>query len=282
MKISRNEPLSRHTSYLTGGEAKLFLEPYTIYDLKHALKFIKNEKFFILGKGCNVLFSDNFFDGVVISLKNFNKYAFIDGNRIVSGAGCLLYDIVKFSVYNNLGGMEDLSGIPGTIGGAVFMNAGAFGTEIKDIIDYVKVIDLSGEVSLLNKFNINFGYRRSGLDNKIVIEAGFLLKKGADVYRCEDIVRKRRAKLPLEYPSCGSVFKSPPGNFAGTLIERCGLKGYSFGNAKVSEKHANFIVNLGGATSTDIYKIIQHVKDKVYRETGVMLEEEVKLVNFVV
>jgi len=280
MKISKNEPLSKHTSYLTGGDAKLFLEPYTTQDLKNALQYIENEKFFILGSGSNVLFSDNFFDGVVISLKNFNRYAFIESNMLVSGAGCLLDDIVRFSIYNNLSGMENLSGIPGSIGGAVFMNAGAFNTEIKDIIDYVKVIDISGEVSVLKKNDINFTYRRSGLDNKIVIEAGFLLKKGADLCRSEDILSKRESKQPLEYPSCGSVFKRPPGNFAGTLIESCGLKGYRVGNAKVSEKHANFIVNLGGATSTDIYKIIQHVKDKVYKETGIILEEEVKLVNF--
>ncbi|MGE4345461.1 MAG: UDP-N-acetylmuramate dehydrogenase, partial [Geoalkalibacter sp.] len=153
-------------------------------------------------------------------------------------------------------------------------------TEIKDFIDYAKVIDISGEVSILKKNDINFTYRRSGLDNKIVVEAGFLLNKGADLYRSEDILSKRKSKQPLEYPSCGSVFKRPAGNFAGTLIESCGLKGYRVGNAKVSEKHANFIVNLGGATSTDIYKIIQHVKDKVYKETGIILEEEVKLVNF--
>jgi len=280
MKISKNEPLSKHTSYLTGGDAKLFLEPYTIQDLKNALKYIENEKFFIFGRGSNVLFSDNFFDGVVISLKNFNRYAFIESNMLVSGAGCLLDDIVRFSIYNDLSGMENLSGIPGSIGGAVFMNAGAFNTEIKDIIDYAKVIDISGEVSILKKNDINFTYRRSGLDNKIVVEAGFLLNKGADLYRSEDILSKRKSKQPLEYPSCGSVFKRPAGNFAGTLIESCGLKGYRVGNAKVSEKHANFIVNLGGATSTDIYKIIQHVKDKVYKETGIILEEEVKLVNF--
>jgi UDP-N-acetylmuramate dehydrogenase len=263
MRIIKNEPLSKHTSYMTGGSAKLFLEPYTTQDLRESLIYLKNEKFFILGKGSNVLFSDNFFDGVVLSLKNLNRYALIDGSMLVSGAGCLLDDIVKFSISNNLGGIEDLSGIPGSVGGAVFMNAGAFDTEIKDVVDYVKTIDMSGKVTLLKKN-----------------EAGFFLRKGANMYRREEILSKRWSKQPIDYPSCGSVFKRPKGNFAGTLIEGCGLKGYRVGNAKVSEKHANFIINLGGATSLDIYNIIQHVKDKVYNETGIMLEEEVKLVNF--
>ncbi|MBZ4644237.1 UDP-N-acetylmuramate dehydrogenase [Deferribacterales bacterium Es71-Z0220] len=280
MRIIKNEPLSKHTSYMTGGSAKLFLEPYTTQDLRESLIYLKNEKFFILGKGSNVLFSDNFFDGVVLSLKNLNRYALIDGSMLVSGAGCLLDDIVKFSISNNLGGIEDLSGIPGSVGGAVFMNAGAFDTEIKDVVDYVKTIDMSGKVTLLKKNEINFTYRSSGLDKKIVVEAGFFLRKGANMYRREEILSKRWSKQPIDYPSCGSVFKRPKGNFAGTLIEGCGLKGYRVGNAKVSEKHANFIINLGGATSLDIYNIIQHVKDKVYNETGIMLEEEVKLVNF--
>lgn len=280
MRIIKNEPLSNHTSYMTGGDAKLFLEPYTTQDLIEAIQYIKNEKFFILGKGSNVLFSDNFFDGVVLSLKNLNRYAFIDGNMLVSGAGCLLDDIVKFSILNDLGGIEELSGIPGSVGGAVFMNAGAFDGEIKDVVNYVKIVDMSGKTILLKKNEINFKYRSSGLDKKIVVEAGFFLSKGANLYKREEILSKRESKQPLDYPSCGSVFKRPKGNFAGTLIESCGLKGYRIGNAKVSEKHANFIVNLGGATSTDIYNIIQYVKDKVYKETGIMLEEEVKLVNF--
>jgi UDP-N-acetylmuramate dehydrogenase len=280
MIIRENEPLSKHTSYKTGGLARVYIEPYTTEELLEAFKIIDKDNFFILGRGSNVLFSDDFYDGTILSLRKLNLYSFISGKKLFAGAGCKLDSIVEFSISNDLGGIEELSGIPGSVGGAVFMNAGAFDVEMKDVVEYIIVVDYYGNLQRLDNKDIKFSYRCSGLGNKIVAEVVLHLNKGADEAKRDAILGKRADRQPLDYPSCGSVFKRPKGGFAGSLIEQCGLKGFRIGGAEISRKHANFIVNTGNATSTDIYSIICHVKEVVYQNTGILLEEEVKLVNF--
>ena len=281
MRLKEFEPLSIHTTYRTGGISRYFIEPYNIYELFTALKFAKDKTFFILGAGSNVLFSDKLFDGVVISLKKLNRYVIIKNDELICGAGCLLDSVINFSISNNLSGLENLSGIPGSVGGAIYMNAGAFDIEIKDFLTSVKIMDFSGGIKIYKRNDLNFAYRSSGLKDEIVVEAIFTLRKGNYLENKRvEILKKRGEKQPLEYPSCGSVFKRPKEGFAGALIENCGLKGYSIGGAEVSKKHANFIINKGNATSSDIYNLINYVKEAVYKKYGIILEEEVKLVNF--
>lgn len=281
MRLKEFEPLSNHTTYRTGGLSRYFIEPYNLSELFAALKFAKDKNFFILGAGSNVLFSDKLFDGVVISLKKLNRYVIIKNDVLICGAGCLLDNVINFSVSNNLSGLENLSGIPGSVGGAIYMNAGAFDIEIKDFLTSVKIMDFSGNIKIYKKNDLNFAYRSSGLKDEIVVEAVFTLRKGKYLENKRlEILKKRGEKQPLEYPSCGSVFKRPKEGFAGVLIENCGLKGYSIGGAEVSKKHANFIINKGNATSSDIYNLINYVKEVVYKKYGIILEEEVKLINF--
>lgn len=281
MRLKEFEPLSNHTTYRTGGLSRYFIEPYNLSELFAALKFAKDKNFFILGAGSNVLFSDKLFDGVVISLKKLNRYVIIKNDKLICGAGCLLDNVINFSVSNNLSGLENLSGIPGSVGGAIYMNAGAFDIEIKDFLTSVKIMDFSGNIKVYKKNDLNFAYRSSGLKDEIVVEAVFTLRKGECLENKRvEILKKRDEKQPLEYPSCGSVFKRPKEGFAGALIENCGLKGYSIGGAEVSKKHANFIINKGNATSSDIYNLINYVKEAVYKKYGIILEEEVKLINF--
>lgn len=281
MRLKEFEPLSNHTTYRAGGLSRYFIEPYNLYELFAALKFAKDKNFFILGAGSNVLFSDKLFDGVVISLKKLNRYVIIKNDELICGAGCLLDNVINFSVSNNLSGLENLSGIPGSVGGAIYMNAGAFDIEIKDFLTSVKIMDFSGNIKIYKKNDLNFAYRSSGLKDEIVVEAVFTLRKGINLENKRvEILKKRDEKQPLEYASCGSVFKRPKEGFAGVLIENCGLKGYSIGGAEVSKKHANFIINKGNATSSDIYNLINYVKETVYKKYGIILEEEVKLINF--
>lgn len=282
MIILEREPLSKHTSYRAGGLAKYFILPENDEELIRSLEFCQRHgDFYIIGRGTNVLFSDRFYEGTVVSLENYNNFQIINDNFLVCGGGVLLWDAVDFSLGNGLGGMENLSGIPGSVGGAVFMNAGAFGTEVSDIVYSFKTITYDGKTIFRIREKSFFSYRHSNMENEIISEVTFSLDKNHfDMKRSLDVLKRRNEKQPLEYPSCGSVFKRPKDNYAGTLIENCGLKGFSFGKAVVSEKHANFIVNLGGASAEDIYRTIRYVKDTVFKKTGVLLEEEVKLINF--
>lgn len=282
MIVYKNESLAKYLSYKAGGVARYFLLPFNDSELVESLDFAqKNGDFYVIGRGSNVLFSDRLYDGTVISLKEYNNYQIINDNFLLCGGGVLLWDAVNFSLKNGLGGMGNLSGIPGTVGGAVFMNAGAFGTEIADIIHSFKTVTHNGEIISRIVEKSFFSYRQSGIEDEIVSEVTFRLDNTSfEIQKSRDILKKRTDKQPLEYPSCGSVFKRPKDNYAGTLIESCGLKGFGFGNAVVSKKHANFIVNLGEASAEDIYKTIKYVKDTVFKRTGVLLEEEVKLINF--
>lgn len=281
--IKRDEILAKHCSYKVGGPAKYFATPRNENELLLVEDFISRNKLkcMILGNGSNILFDDRGFDGCVISLKYLNRYTFIDRELVVAGAGVSLDDLVKYTLENNLSGMEDLSGIPGTVGGAVFMNAGAFNCEIKDIVKYIKLFE-NNKIFTIENSEAGFEYRKSTLEEKIILEVSMQLKKGGTdhLLRREELLLKRWEKQPLDYPSCGSVFKRPTGSYAGKLIEDCNLKGFTIGGAKISEKHANFIVNFNNATGKDIRELINYIKDTVWVKTGVMLEEEVKIIDF--
>ncbi|MCX8084291.1 MAG: UDP-N-acetylmuramate dehydrogenase [Calditerrivibrio sp.] len=280
--IIANEPLSKHNSYRTGGRARFFAAPKSSDELRFVLDFSEKQglKKIIIGRGTNLLFDDEGFDGIVISTKNLNRYTVLDGCTVLCGAGVLLDDLVAFTVAYGLSGLENLSGIPGTVGGAIFMNAGAFDCEVKDTVAFVDVLK-GGVIARLYRDDIAFEYRKTSLKDEIVLSVSFLLNKKKEPLGeiREDILKRRSEKQPLEYPSCGSVFKRPFGTYAGKLIEECGLKGYTIGGAQVSEKHANFIINMGNATSSDIKKLISFVKEKVFEKFGVVLEEEVKIIG---
>ncbi len=280
--IKSNEPLSKHCSYKTGGPARFFAEPKNNLELMLIWNFLQEKKlrYLVIGNGTNVLFDDAGFDGLILSLKKLNRFMIIDKNILTAGSGILLDDMVLFSIINNLSGIEHLSGIPGTVGGAIYMNAGAFDTEIKDILYSVEIFK-DGEFTTLKASELSFSYRKSSIKDEIVVSGSFKLNFAKnDPHKIrDDILNKRGEKQPLEYPSCGSVFKRPPGTYAGKLIEECGLKGFSIGGAKVSEKHSNFIINFNNASSKDIKDLISHVKMVVFQKTGIMLEEEVKIIE---
>jgi UDP-N-acetylmuramate dehydrogenase len=287
LQIIENEPLKKHSSYKVGGHAKYFAEPKTNEDLIEILKWADKNylNYFIFGRGSNVLFSDKGFIGIAISLKSLNNHIHHKDNIVFAGAGVILDNLIEYSINNYLQGLENISGIPGCIGGNIYMNAGAFGTEMKDVVHSVNILDKNLKIISMNNSEIGFKYRGTkNLNNKIILSADFKLNLTKDknfmLNLRKDILEKRKLKQPLEYPSCGSVFKRPDNSYAGLLIEKCGLKGMQIGGAKVSKKHANFILNLGNATAQDIYDLILKVKEKVFKETGVLLEEEVKLIGF--
>jgi len=280
--IKQDEPLKLHCSYRTGGNARYFAEPKNNAELLKVWGFLKNYgvKYTIIGNGSNVLFDDDGYDGLVISLKKLNRFIILDGEKLIAGSGVTLDDLVSIAVENHLAGIERLSGIPGTVGGAIYMNAGAFDVEIKDVVDSVEVFK-DGIFKVLKRDEISFSYRKSSITDEIVTAASFSMKYVLDdLFRVRfDILKRRDEKQPLDYPSCGSVFKRPTGTYAGKLIEECGLKGFSIGGAKISEKHSNFIINYNNATSKDIKEIIEYTKKVVFEKTGIMLEEEVKIVE---
>lgn len=297
--IKENVLLSDYTSYKTGGPAKYFAEPKTNEELKFALNYAhtNNLKLEIIGGGSNLLISDEGFNGLIICTKKLNEYIINYENQFIKdsslnnnsvilhcGAGINLGSFIDFAISKSYKGMENMSGIPGTLGGAVKMNAGAFGTEIKDVLLFAEVMDYKGVKHVVDNANIQFGYRLSpGLADKIVLGATFKFEI-SDEEELEkiktDIISRRNEKQPLHRPSCGSVFKRPVGNYAGTLIEQCGLKGHRIGGAMVSEKHGNFILNEDNATSTDIKNLIDYIIKTVYSKTNVQLEPEVRMIGF--
>ncbi len=286
-KIIKNEPLKNHTTYKTGGNAKYFALPKTIEELIDLLKWKDKNSIdlFVMGKGSNILFSDNGFDGLVISLKEYDTDIHIKDNLIEAGSGVELDKLVEFSINHYFKGLENLSGIPGCIGGNIYMNAGAFGTEMKDVVKSIKILDIDYNIISMNNSEIGFKYRKTNnINNKIILSAVFELEpiqnKENLISKRKEILAKRTEKQPLDFPSCGSVFKRPENSYAGLLIEENGLKGFSIGGAMVSEKHANFIINRGDATSKDIFDLIKEIKRRVFEKSGIELEEEVKLVGF--
>ena len=277
-----NEPMSRHTTFRTGGPACLFLRPENQDQLKKVMDFVRRlgTDYFVLGNGSNLLVSDEGYDGVIISLSKFNKVELKGSNQIYVEAGAMNSTIASFARDNALTGFEFAAGIPGTIGGAMIMNAGAYGGEMAQVVTEVTVLSPEGEIMVLDNNTMEFGYRTSAIKNKgfIVLSVLLTLKRGKEeeiTAQMKELAEKRRDKQPLEYPSAGSTFKRPEGYFAGKLIEDAGLRGLSVGDAQVSEKHCGFVVNKGNATSSEIYDLIKEVQKRVYDKFNVKLEPEV-------
>lgn len=276
------EPMSKHTSFKIGGNADVYIKVNNLSKLSTILKECQasDVDYMILGNGSNLLVSDDGIRGVVIRLDgDFRKITLLDDTTIFCGAGATLAYLCKFALNCGLSGLEFAWGIPGTVGGAVFMNAGAYDGEMKDVVHSVSHISPSGEIGRTEKENMNFGYRTSVYrsNNMIITGVTLKLKKGnPDEIRAkmDDYMSRRSTKQPLEYPSAGSVFKRPEGNFAGALIEQCGLKGKTFGGAQVSEKHAGFIINKSNATAKDVRDLIGEIQKTVSDKTGYNLECE--------
>lgn len=275
------EPMKKHTTFKIGGKADIFVRPHDDEELVFAVNEAKKTKtpYFIMGRGSDLLVSDKGIEGAVICL---DKMCGIDikGNTVSVMAGQSVQSFCIALQKAGLSGFEFAYGIPGTIGGAVYMNAGAYGGETKDIIVSARYIDQSGEIREIQKEDMRFSYRRSVFQENggIIISAVFKFISGdpRDIQsRMDDYLSRRKEKQPLEFPSAGSVFKRPEGNFAGTLIEKSGLKGEKIGGAQVSVKHAGFIVNTGGATSEDVKTLIRKIQEKVFADSGIKLQREV-------
>nr|WP_317361657.1 UDP-N-acetylmuramate dehydrogenase [uncultured Blautia sp.] len=284
--VKLQEPMSKHTTFRIGGPADFYLCPHSTKEVQQTVQICKEENlpYFILGNGSNLLVSDKGYRGAIIQLwKNFSDISVKDC-CITAKAGALLSKVAAEALEEGLTGMEFASGIPGTIGGAVFMNAGAYGGEMKDIIKEVKVLDDQGEVRVLSNEEMKLGYRTSIVKEKgyTVLSAVLQLKKGdVSVIRetMEDLKNRRTSKQPLDMPSAGSTFKRPEGYFAGKLIMDSGLRGFSVGGAQVSEKHCGFVVNKGGATAEDVTALIREVQRRVKETFGVELETEVRFLG---
>lgn len=282
-RLTENEPMSRHTTFRTGGNAKWYFAPESREEIILAVNFAKekNIPYFILGNGSNLLVSDSGFDGLIISLtENFNEIT-VRGEKITALSGASLPKISVSALKGSLTGMEALSGIPGSLGGALYMNAGAYGSEIGEIAYSVEVLDSSLNIKTLYADELSFTYRHSTFTDSglIILSAVLSLKKGNEAEiraAMNDFNKRRRDKQPLEYPSAGSAFKRPEGYFAAKLIDDAGLKGLSVGGAQVSEKHSGFIINKGNATSGEIWELMELVRSKVMEFSGVELEPEVK------
>lgn len=284
--ILQEEPLSDHTTYKIGGVADYFVTPRDILSLGSVVSLCRecNIPYYIIGNGSNLLVSDSGFRGVIIQIFHNMSEVRVEGNRLYVEAGVLLSKIANIALNNNLKNLEFASGIPGTFGGAVMMNAGAYGGEMKDVIESVRVIDQQGEMKVLSLEDLELGYRTSILMKTpyIVVDGVLQLERGNHqeiLNLMEDYKERRISKQPLELPSAGSTFKRPKGYFAGKLISDSGLAGFQVGGARVSEKHCGFVVNVGGAKATDVVSLMEQVVAKVETEYGVRLEPEVKCVG---
>ncbi len=280
--IKIREPLDRYTSFRTGGEADCMLLVNDAEQLGKLLKYmsITGNDYFLLGNGTNLLVSDRGYDGTVIKFGPGMSRIHVDGERVYVQAGALLSQTAKRAMEEGLSGLEFASGIPGSIGGGLVMNAGAYGGEMSQIVESVTVMNESGEIMELDCDTMEFGYRTSVIKNRafVVLEAALHLQRGnkADIQaKMEEFAARRKEKQPLEYPSAGSIFKRPEGYFAGKLIMDSGMRGYRVGGAQVSEKHCGFIINTGNATSEDIAELMAEVQDRVKERFRVSLEPEI-------
>lgn len=282
--VLENEPMSRHTTFKIGGPADIFITLKNTETLLKINDFCKKEHIpvFVVGNGSNLLVSDKGIRGAVIKSSNNAQIDERDG-AVICGAGVQLKALCSFARDRELAGLEFAYGIPGTVGGAVYMNAGAYGGEMKDVVTSVKYIE-NRKVCELCANELDFGYRHSAFSGtgRIITEVAFKLNHGDReeiTGKMRELLERRRSKQPLEWPSAGSVFKRPAGNFAGTLIEKCGLKGARVGGAMVSEKHAGFIVNAGGASCGDVLSLIKKIQAEVLEKTDVSLECEIRMVG---
>lgn len=282
------EPLKAHTSFRIGGPAKYYLVPEKEDEIREAIDFAgeKGLPFYIIGKGSNILFSDAGFDGVIIEIgRGLEKMEIREDGMVTAQAGIALSKMASKLMEAELTGFEFASGIPGTLGGGIAMNAGAYGGEIKDCIRRARILTPEGNILILQKEELELGYRTSVIQKQsyLVLEGEFVFEQGKKESiqgRMRELNQRRRDKQPLEYPSAGSTFKRPEGYFAGKLIEDAGLRGYRVGDAQVSEKHCGFVVNRGEATAAEVAHLIKDVQDQVREKFGVMLEPEVRMVGF--
>ena len=285
--VEFNAPMKKYTSFKCGGNASLLITPDSYDSLQKIIYYCyaKNVKPLIIGNGSNLLVTDNGIDNVVIKIgSKMSKIELIDDTTIFCEAGASLKSLCMFALENSLSGLEFAYGIPGTLGGAAYMNAGAYGGEMKDVLFSCKHIDADGNIGELSQDELDLRYRGSAYtDNGFTIVSAIMKLKKAEMTdikaAMDDKLQRRKDKQPLEYPSAGSTFKRPEGYFAGSLIEESGLKGYTVGGAQVSEKHAGFVINKNKATATDVITLIKDVQKIVFEKHGVMLETEVKIIG---
>lgn len=285
-RVLFDEPMSQHTTFRIGGPADVFVMPENYEQIREVLRLCKEEKlpFFVLGNGSNLLVSDSGYRGVIIQMDRNMEEICLDGEEIHACAGALLSSVAVAARNASLTGFEFAGGIPGTIGGAAVMNAGAYGGELKDVLKEVTVMTREGEILTIPADKLEMGYRTSIIKTAgyLVLEAVISLKKGdEEAIRAtmKDLSERRTEKQPLDYPSAGSTFKRPEGYFAGKLIMDSGLRGYRVGGAQVSEKHCGFVINAGGATAEDVRSLMDHVIRVVREKYGVTLEPEVKFLG---
>lgn len=285
-RVLVNESMKKHTSFRIGGPADIMVLPINPQEIKYIIQLCRELSiaFYVMGNGSNLLVRDKGIRGVVIKIADNFSDIKIDGTKVTAQAGVLLSVLSKKVVRNSLKGLEFASGIPGTLGGAVAMNAGAYGGEMKDVVRLVWAIDHLGNDRYLEYDDLKFGYRTSVIQQEklIVIEVDMQLEKGDMQESMEliaELTRRRREKQPLSYPSAGSTFKRPVGYYAGKLIQDAGLKGLRVGDAQISDLHAGFIINLGNATAKDVIELIETVKAKIKSEFNVEMQPEVKIIG---
>lgn len=285
-QILLDVPMKEHTSMRVGGKAKMLVLPSSVSEILETVKYLyeNNIPYYVIGNGTNLIVHDSGYSGVIIKISdNFSSVA-IDENIITAKSGASIVSVSNMACENSLSGLEFAAGIPGTVGGAVVMNAGAYDGEMKDVVFETTCIDNAANVVGLSFDDMQFGYRTSRMqkDNLVVLEVKMRLQGGnKDEIRekMKDLNKRRREKQPLNFPSAGSIFKRPEGYFAGKLIEEAGLRGYQIGGAQVSEKHCGFIINTGTATASDVIELIEFIKKRVYETSGVMLQQEVKILG---
>ncbi|MBM4161806.1 MAG: UDP-N-acetylmuramate dehydrogenase [Ignavibacteria bacterium] len=282
--IAINEPMAKYTSMRVGGPSDYYLEPTDKRDLVEIVTYFQKNNFpyLILGRGSNLLVSDDGVRGAAINLEASLSAIRMEGDLVIAEAGVHMATFVDFCIQQGLSGVEMLAGIPGSLGGAVVMNAGAYGGTISDHLVEVEVYR-DRQVQVVKKEDAQFAYRQSSFTHDIVLTASFRLPQGNKeelMLRRREFILKRNITQPLTLPNSGSMFRNPAGNHAARLIEQAGLKGKRVGNAQISEKHANFIVNLGGAKASDVLTLVDLTRRTVYQNTGILLELEVKLIGF--
>jgi UDP-N-acetylmuramate dehydrogenase len=281
--ILQDIPLSDRTSFKIGGPAKFFVEPHDEDEIREAVEFARDKSLpiLLLGRGSNLLVSDAGWEGLAIGIGQSYAAVSWNGDTASAQAGVMLDSLVLESVRRGYAGLEELSGIPGSLGGALVMNAGAYGTTISEVVERVSYFDIDKAIIAdAPREELGFGYRSSLLQRKNAVVLGAVLKfqpgnRNRILEVRGEVLTKRKTRQPLHLPNCGSVFKRPPGQFAGLLIEKAGLKGYRFGNAGIAEQHANFIVNFGGARADEVRHLIVIAQQRVFERSGVLLEPEV-------
>ncbi len=284
--FKENEPLAAHCTFKIGGPARLFVQPADRAQLCRAIALCKaqNTRYYLLGNGSNILFADEGYDGAVLDISAMQDTVEVCGTVLTAGAGVRLSALCKTALAHGLTGLEFAYGIPGTVGGAVYMNAGAYGGEMKDVLTTVQYLTAAGEVQQAAASALDLRYRHSIFEENggCILSAQFTLAPGepdAIRARMEELMAKRLDKQPLDKPSAGSTFKRPAGAFAAALIDQCGLRGYRHGGAAISNKHCGFVVNLGGASCADVLALCEQVRAIVKEKTGYDLEKEIRVVR---